>query len=70
MKFKNLFRILILLFSAFIFAKIAIAQDFGTKEEALDLLERTENLLEVDRSILNLEDQYEVNKWIFHQKFS
>jgi len=50
MKFKKLFRILILLFSTFIFAKIAIAQDFGTKEEALDLLERTENLLEVDKN--------------------
>ena len=32
------------------FTSYAIAQDFGTKEEALDLLQRTENLLSVDKN--------------------
>ena len=32
------------------FTSNVIAQDFGTKEEALDLLQRTENLLSVDKN--------------------
>ena len=33
-----------------IFSKISIAEEFGTKEEALELLERTVNLVKYDRN--------------------
>ena len=33
-----------------IFSKISIAEEFGTKEEALELLERTVNLVKEDRN--------------------
>ena len=33
-----------------IFSKISIAEEFGTKEEALELLDRTVNLVKDDRN--------------------
>ena len=33
-----------------IFSKISIAEEFGTKEEALELLDRTVNLVKYDRN--------------------
>tara|TARA_B100000674_G_scaffold346637_1_gene290101 strand:- start:132 stop:596 length:465 start_codon:yes stop_codon:yes gene_type:complete len=50
MKFlKNLLNVIALLFFSVLFSKVLLAQEFGSKDEAIDLLERTENLIKVDK---------------------